>query len=173
MNQLFPGTLHPSPCWGQSTRLPGSTVSLNFKGCQERCFFISPPRLKINFTVLLSSQSPVLFLPTWSEKGQTEETVRTIKSTTSSRRCQWSTSSLASCSFPGWRAYARSVHVMYHLHIPAVSLFSPYTPVVYIHVPLSLNLFISLPTITMYLFPDQKWAHTTIGCQLLLIVSRR
>lgn len=51
-----------------------------------------------------------------------EQMARTTKSTFSSPRCRWNTNSLASCSSPGWRASVRSVHVVRHLHIPALSI---------------------------------------------------
>lgn len=74
---------------------------------------------------------------------------RTIRSTSSSPRCRWSTSSLASCSSPGWRASARSVRVTGHLFSPEPSLFSPNLPVSVstqsAHFPLHSALFCSLP----------------------------
>lgn len=81
--------------------------------------------------------------------------VRTTKSTTSSLRCQWSMNFLASCSSPGWRASVRSVHVMYHLHIPAAYLFSPYVPVVRVCACLSSS-FHDLASL------DLTWAHIIV-----------
>lgn len=91
-------------------RLRGSTG-----GLQD--FFFS-----YQYLSLLSSQNPVSFSPTWSEKGKMEQMARTTKSTFSSPRCRWNTNSLASCSSPGWRVSVRSVHVVRHLHIPALSI---------------------------------------------------
>lgn len=94
--------------------------------------------------------------------------MRTIKSTTSSLRCQWSTNSLASCSSPGWRASVRSVHVTYHLHIPAASPFSPYVPVVCECMPFSVLI---PPSIYLHPFPCSnlslisRYKSTTV-CQL-------